>query len=183
MCFIVTLQTQDSKESSLCWTTKSHHGCGLHRILCHTSGSLQGFLSEIGWSEISLCFGVPDIQILLHLCPRQSNFTPLQCPQQPNFTPFGCPRKLTNERPQSGHVIWGSMRSLKKTALDGANRQTDRQTDRRTWRLYDQLVPVGPSCWKLKKKTAKPKQKKLNITINKTKKNQKEALRIKRQFW
>ena len=26
--------------------------------------------------------------------------------------------------------------------------QTDRQTDRRTWWLYDQLGPVGPSWWK-----------------------------------
>ena len=29
--------------------------------------------------------------------------------------------------------------------LDGAHRHTDRQTDTRTWRLTDQLGPVGPS--------------------------------------
>ena len=35
------------------------------------------------------------------------------------------------------------MRGLEKTALDGANRQTDRHTDTRTLRLLDQLGPEG----------------------------------------
>ena len=37
------------------------------------------------------------------------------------------------------------MRGLekKKTAHNGADRQTDRHTDRRTWRLLDQLGPEG----------------------------------------
>ena len=33
--------------------------------------------------------------------------------------------------------------------------QTDRQTNTRTWRLYDQLGPVGPSWWKGYFSTAK----------------------------
>ena len=35
------------------------------------------------------------------------------------------------------------MRGLKKTAQDGADRQTDRQRDGRTWRLLDQIGPEG----------------------------------------
>ena len=38
----------------------------------------------------------------------------------------------------------GQWEASKKTAPDGANRQTDR----RTWRLSDQLGPEGPSWWK-----------------------------------
>ena len=36
---------------------------------------------------------------------------------------------MTNERPGTDHVISGPMRGLKKTASDGANRQTNTQTD------------------------------------------------------
>ena len=43
----------------------------------------------------------------------------------------------------------GQWEASKKTALNGADRQTEAQTHRRTWRLYDQLGPVGPSWWKL----------------------------------
>ena len=43
---------------------------------------------------------------------------------------YGREGGLTNERPGSGHVIWGSMRGLeKKTAPDGADRHTDTQTE------------------------------------------------------
>ena len=43
-------------------------------------------------------------------------------------------------------VMWpeGQWEASKKTALDGAHRHLHR----RTWRLYDQLGPVGPSWWK-----------------------------------
>ena len=40
---------------------------------------------------------------------------------------------MTDERPGTDHVISGPMRGLKKTASDGANKQTDTHTDR----LYD----------------------------------------------
>ena len=60
--------------------------------------------------------------------------------------PYGRDGGLTSERPGSGHVIWGPMRGLKKL---NPMAQTDRQTDRRTWRLYDQLGPEGPSRWKV----------------------------------
>ena len=39
------------------------------------------------------------------------------------------------------------MRGLQKMHLMA---RTHRQTNRRTWRLYDQLSPVGPSWWKKK---------------------------------
>ena len=55
----------------------------------------------------------------------------------------------TNERPGTDHVISGPMRGLGKNCTDGADRQTDRHPDRRTWRLYDQLGPEGPSWWKI----------------------------------
>ena len=54
---------------------------------------------------------------------------------------------LTNERPGSGHVTWGPMRGLEKNCTRW-RRQTDTNTHRRTWRLYDQLGPVGRSWWK-----------------------------------
>ena len=48
-----------------------------------------------------------------------------------------------NERPRK------KMHSMAQT-----HRTTEPQTHRRTWRLYDQLGPVGPSWWKLSKITA-----------------------------
>ena len=46
------------------------------------------------------------------------------------------------------HMISGTMRGLKKTALNGANGRTHG----RTWRLYDWIGPVGPIQWKLQRK-------------------------------
>ena len=63
--------------------------------------------------------------------------------------PMGKPKKQdrttnltgsTNERPGTDHVITGPMRGLKKNCT-----QWRTQTHRRTWQLYDQLGPEGPS--------------------------------------
>ena len=58
--------------------------------------------------------------------------------------------KLFHPRPILGtRSSTRGLHDLRKCVFhDGTDRQTDRQTDRRTWRLYDQLGPVGPSCWK-----------------------------------
>ena len=45
---------------------------------------------------------------------------------------------LTNERPQTGHVITGPMKSLEKIALEG-----DKQVNTPASRLLDQLGRVG----------------------------------------
>ena len=42
----------------------------------------------------------------------------------------GRERGSTNKRPRTDHVISGPMRGLKKTAPNGADRQTHRQTPR-----------------------------------------------------
>ena len=49
---------------------------------------------------------------------------------------------LTNERPQTDHVITGPMRGLKKIAWEG-DKQTQTHTDRQALRLLDQLGPEG----------------------------------------
>ena len=60
--------------------------------------------------------------------------------------PYGREGGLTNERPGSGHVIWGPTRGLEK------NRMGRGQTDRRTCRLSDQLGPEGRVSENVKKK-------------------------------
>ena len=47
---------------------------------------------------------------------------------------------LTNERPQTDHVIRGPMRGLKKNCMGRGHRQ---QADGRTSQLLDQLGPEG----------------------------------------
>ena len=55
-----TCLTGDSKESTLFYSTNpfnlswetNNPCCGLHRIPCHTSGSLQRVLPEIGWGML-----------------------------------------------------------------------------------------------------------------------------------
>ena len=49
---------------------------------------------------------------------------------------------LTNERPQTDHVIRGPMRGLEKNRIGRG--QTHKQTDTLTLRLLDQLGPEGP---------------------------------------
>ena len=52
-------------------------------------------------------------------------------------TPPPPPPPMTNERPGSGHVIWGQMGGLKKTAPDGADKQTNKHGDSKTkwWKV------------------------------------------------
>ena len=84
---------------------------------------------------------------------RVFEFPSDQVSELPSFQVSKCPSIQgregggTNERPGTDHVTSGPMGGLKKTVLNGTNRQTDTHThrDRRTWRLYDQLGPVGPS--------------------------------------
>ena len=42
----------------------------------------------------------------------------------------------TNARPETDHVISGTMRDLEENCTRWRT-QTDRQTNRHTWRLYD----------------------------------------------
>ena len=52
-------------------------------------------------------------------------------------------RGRTNERPRTDHVISGPIRGLEKNCT-----RWRRHLHTRTWPLYDQLGPVGPSWWK-----------------------------------
>ena len=45
------------------------------------------------------------------------------------FLGGGLEGELTNERPETDHVITGPLRGLKINASNGANKHTDRQSD------------------------------------------------------
>jgi hypothetical protein len=57
-------------------------------------------------------------------------FPSFQMTKFPSFQ--GREGRMTNERPGTDHVTSGPMRGLKKTALDGAHRHSDRYTDMAT---------------------------------------------------
>ena len=54
---------------------------------------------------------------------------------------FGSEGGLTNERPQTDHMIWGPLRGLEKKCMGWG--QTKSASHGQTLRLLDQIGPVG----------------------------------------